>query len=361
LSQLTIIAYRRPGANCRAGLHALLGGTLNSNTNGNKLAKSLDRLQQYWGKSIVGKPEALRLVLISLLCRGHLLLEDVPGLGKTTLAKVVSRSIALSFKRLQCTPDLLPADISGVSIFDQKDQAFRFVPGPIFSNILLADEINRTSPRTQSALLEAMAERTVTMDRKTRALPQTFMVIATQNPIEFSGTYPLPEAQLDRFFMRVSLGYPSLRDEARIMAINREGDPAQTVEPVLREEQLLSLQEAVKHIKVDPAIMQYIASLVQATRTHRKLRLGASPRGSIALMKAAQALAMIEGSDFATARMVQRLVQPVLAHRLLPRGSDDTADAVLQDIIQAIPVPAMPAHLNSSDAEPAAVAPAQVN
>jgi MoxR-like ATPase len=333
---------------------------VNSNTNGNKLAKSLDRLQKYWGKFIVGKPDALQLVLISLLCRGHLLLEDVPGLGKTTLAKVVSRSIALSFKRLQCTPDLLPADISGVSIFDQKEQTFRFVPGPVFSNILLADEINRTSPRTQSALLEAMAERTVTVDRKTRDLPKTFMVIATQNPIEFSGTYPLPEAQLDRFFMRVSLGYPNLKDESRIMAINQESDPSQTVEPVLKEEQLLNLQEAVKRIKVDADIMQYVASLVQATRTHRKLRLGASPRGSIALMKACQALAMIEGSDFVTARMVQRLVQPVLSHRLLPRGGEDTADAVLHDILQAIPVPAMPAHKND-DAEPLTMAPAEAN
>jgi MoxR-like ATPase len=333
---------------------------VNSNTNGNKLAKSLDRLQKYWGKFIVGKPEALQLVLISLLCRGHLLLEDVPGLGKTTLAKVISRSIALSFKRLQCTPDLMPADISGVSIFDQKEQTFRFVPGPVFSNILLADEINRTSPRTQSALLEAMAERTVTVDRKTRDLPITFMVIATQNPIEFSGTYPLPEAQLDRFFMRVSLGYPNLKDESRIMAINQESDPSQTVEPVLKEEQLLNLQEAVKRIKVDADIMQYVASLVQATRTHRKLRLGASPRGSIALMKACQALAMIEGSNFVTARMVQRLVQPVLAHRLLPRGGDDTADAVLHDILQAIPVPAMPAHMNGAS-EPLTMVPAEAN
>jgi MoxR-like ATPase len=334
---------------------------LNSITHENPIAKSLARLQNYWGKAIIGKPEALQFVLISLLCRGHLLLEDVPGLGKTTLAKVVSKSIALSFKRLQCTPDLLPADITGVSIFDQKDQTFHFVPGPVFSNILLADEINRTSPRTQSALLEAMAERTVTVDRKTRTLPKTFMVIATQNPIEFGGTYPLPEAQLDRFFMRISMGYPSLKDENRIMAINREDDPAAAVAPVLKEEQLLNLQGLVKRIKIDPAIMQYIASLVQATRTHRKLRLGASPRGSIALMKASQALAMIEGSDFVTAQMVQRLVQPVLAHRLLLRGNENPADAVLQDIIKAIPVPAMPVRPNSSNAEPAAAKPAELN
>jgi MoxR-like ATPase len=321
----------------------------------------LGQLQDYWARAIIGKPEALQFALICLLCRGHLLLEDVPGLGKTTLAKVVSKSVALSFKRLQCTPDLLPTDITGVSIFDQKDQVFRFVPGPIFSNILLADEINRTSPRTQSALLEAMAEQTVTVDRQTRPLPKTFMVIATQNPIEFSGTYPLPEAQLDRFFMRISLGYPSLKDESRIMAINRNNDPSTVISPVLKEDRLLSLQEAVKHIKIEPNIMLYIASLVQATRAHRELRLGASPRGSIALMKAGQALAMIEGSDFVTAQMIQRLVKPVLAHRMLARGSNDNLDAVLQDIVDAIPVPDMPAHLRSGDGHPAGAAPAESN
>lgn len=334
---------------------------MNLSTEGNNIAKTLGQLQDYWARAIIGKPAALRQVLICLLCRGHLLLEDVPGLGKTTLAKVVSRSIALSFKRLQCTPDLLPADISGVSIFDQKEQCFRFVPGPIFSNILLADEINRTSPRTQSALLEAMAERTVTVDRKTRPLPKTFMVIATQNPIEFSGTYPLPEAQLDRFFMRISLGYPSLKDESRIMTINRRGDPAEAVSPVLKEDRLVKLQAAVDKVKIDPQIMQYIASLVQATRAHRELRLGASPRGSIALMKAAQASALIEGSEFVTAEMVQKLVKPVLAHRMLLRGGNGDLDAVLQDIVKAIPVPAMPAQAKSSTGRPAQATPAESN
>lgn len=312
----------------------------------------LVQLQSYWAKAIIGKPDALQLVLISLLCRGHLLLEDVPGLGKTTVAKVVSKSIDLSFKRLQCTPDLLPTDITGVSIFDQKSRTFRFVPGPIFSNILLADEINRTSPRTQSALLEAMAERTVTVDRKTRPLPKTFMVIATQNPIEFSGTYPLPEAQLDRFFMRISLGYPTLEDESRIMKLNRRTDPAAGVSPVLKENQLLDLQEAVHRVKIDDKIMQYIAGLVQATRTHQQLRLGASPRGSIAIMKASQALALIKGSDFVTAQMVQSVAAPVLAHRLLLRGGGEDVNAVLEDILLKTPVPAMPAHLKNSDFNP---------
>ncbi len=334
---------------------------MNSANIENTTARTLGQLQDYWARAIIGKPEALQFALICLLCRGHLLLEDVPGLGKTTLAKVVSKSLALSFKRLQCTPDLLPADITGVSIFDQKNQAFRFVPGPIFSNILLADEINRTSPRTQSALLEAMAEQTVTVDRKTRPLPKTFMVIATQNPIEFSGTYPLPEAQLDRFFMRISLGYPSLKDESRIMAINQNSDPSAIISPVLKEDRLLNLQEAVKQVKIDAKIMQYIASLVQATRSHRKLRLGASPRGSIALMKAGQALAMIEGSDFVTAQMIQRLVTPVLSHRILPRGGNDNLDAVLQEILQIIPVPAMPAQLKSSASQPAGITPTEPN
>ncbi len=318
---------------------------MNSDTDRTNFAKTLGQLQHYWGKVIIGKPDALQFVLISLLCRGHLLLEDVPGLGKTTLAKVVSKSLALSFKRLQCTPDLLPTDISGVSIFDQKNQAFRFVPGPIFSNMLLVDEINRTSPRTQSALLEAMAERTVTVDRKTRALPKTFMVIATQNPIEFSGTYPLPEAQLDRFFIRISLGYPSLEDESRIMLINQKDDPAAAISPVLKEDQLINLQKAAVQVKIDAKVMQYIADLVHATRTHKKLRLGASPRGSIALMKASQALALIKGSDFVTAQMVQRLVKPVLAHRMLLRSGSDNADTILEDILKKTNVPAMPTHL----------------
>ncbi|MEW8586663.1 MAG: AAA family ATPase, partial [Candidatus Thiodiazotropha sp.] len=211
--------------------------------------KLLNSLLTEWQKAIIGKPETLRLVMISLLCRGHLLLEDLPGLGKTTLAKTVAKSLDLTFKRIQCTPDLLPADITGVNMFDQKAQAFRFLPGPVFTNILLADEINRTSPRTQSALLEAMAERTVTVDRKTRKLPASFMVIATQNPIEFSGTFPLPEAQLDRFFMRVSLGYPKLDDETRIMQMNRQDDPLEQVGATIDEGTLLKLQHAVTRIQ----------------------------------------------------------------------------------------------------------------
>jgi MoxR-like ATPase len=302
----------------------------------------LEKLLEQWQQGIVTKPETLRLVMINLLCRGHLLLEDVPGLGKTTLAKSLAKSLDLSFKRIQCTPDLLPADITGISIFDQKAQAFRFLPGPIFTNILLADEINRTSPRTQSALLEAMAERTVTVDRRTRKLPATFMVIATQNPIEFSGTFPLPEAQLDRFFMRVSLGYPGLREEAHIMQLNRQDDRVEAIKPVLDETQLERLQQAVDRVRLEQKVVDYIANLIHATRTHQRVRLGVSPRGSIALMKAAQASALLYDEDYVTPHRVQALVVPVLAHRMLLRSNTDSPDQILSEIITSTPVPAMP-------------------
>jgi MoxR-like ATPase len=302
----------------------------------------LKSLMAEWQKAIIGKPETLQMVMISLLCRGHLLLEDYPGLGKTTLAKTLAKSLDLNFKRIQCTPDLLPADITGISIFDQKEQTFRFIPGPVFTNILLADEINRTSPRTQSALLEAMAERTVTVDRKTRKLPPTFMVIATQNPIEFSGTFPLPEAQLDRFFMRVSLGYPKQEDETRIMQMNRSEDPLEHVAPKINEATLLKLQHAVTKIQIDEKIFKYISALIQATRTHKKIRLGVSPRGSISLMKAAQASALLNNEGFVTPLRVQELVVPVLAHRMLLRSNNDKDHSILKEIIDATPVPAMP-------------------
>jgi MoxR-like ATPase len=313
-----------------------------SDSNRKTPGKLLHSLLDEWQKAIIGKPQTLHLVMISLLCRGHLLLEDLPGLGKTTLAKALAKSLDLGFKRIQCTPDLLPADITGISMFDQKAQGFRFLPGPVFTNILLADEINRTSPRTQSALLEAMAERTVTVDRKTRKLPATFMVIATQNPIEFSGTFPLPEAQLDRFFMRVSLGYPKLEAETSIMQMNRGDDPLEQIAAKIDEAMLIKLQQRATKIQIDQKIVDYIATLVHATRLHKKIRLGVSPRGSIALMKAAQASALLNDESFVTPQRVQELVAPVLAHRMLLRSNNEKDHTVLQEIVDATPVPAMP-------------------
>jgi MoxR-like ATPase len=298
--------------------------------------------QQHLLSRVICSADKVHLITVCLLCKGHLLLEDAPGLGKTTLAKTLAQSMAMTFKRIQCTPDLLPSDITGVSIYDQSTHTFKFLPGPIFTHILLADEINRTSPRTQSALLEAMAERTVTLERKTRVLPASFMVIATQNPVEFSGTYPLPEAQLDRFFMRLSLGYPNVQQEAHILLMHQQGDQQPAQAPVLTEELLLTMQAAVTQVSIEPKLIDYMAALMAATRQHPKIRLGASSRATIALMRAAQAEAFSHGSPAVTPQHIQTMLFPVLGHRLLLRSASENLEAILKEIALAVAVPDMP-------------------
>ncbi len=316
--------------------------------------------QQGLGSRVVCSADMLHLITVCLLCKGHLLLEDAPGLGKTTLAKTMAQSMAMAFKRIQCTPDLLPSDITGVSIYEQASQTFKFLPGPIFTNILLADEINRTSPRTQSALLEAMAERTVTIERRTRTLPATFMVIATQNPVEFSGTYPLPEAQLDRFFMKLSLGYPSLEQEAQILSLHQRGEQPPLAAPLLTEAQLLALQTAVTQVTIEPKLINYMAALMAATRQHPKIRLGGSSRATITLMKAAQAEAFIQGSPAVTPHHIQQMLAPVLGHRLLLRSASDSVQDILQSIALAVPVPDMPSSRGQNPGGPAGPADLQL-
>ncbi|MDI6764106.1 MAG: MoxR family ATPase [Thermodesulfobacteriota bacterium] len=294
-------------------------------------------------KVIVGKKEVIDLALITLLCRGHLLIEDVPGVGKTMLARSIANSLALRFKRVQFTPDLLPSDITGVSIFNQKAGEFEFKPGPIFTNILLTDEINRATPRAQSSLLESMEELQVTADGKTYRLPSIFMVIATQNPIELQGTYPLPEAQLDRFFMRIKVGYPSIDQEVRVMEMQIKAHPIHSVAAVMTEEELRAIQSAVTQVYIEKSVKEYIAKLVDATRQHPDLILGASPRGSLGLMRASQALALLKHSDFVEPSMVKQVAKPVLAHRMIVKPQSKlkggTEEKVIEEVLNRIPVP----------------------
>jgi MoxR-like ATPase len=291
---------------------------------------------------IVGKRAVIEYILVALLCEGHVLLEDVPGSGKTMLARSIATSLGIQFKRIQCTPDLLPNDITGVSVFNQKSSEFEFRPGPIFVNILLADEINRATPRTQAALLEAMQEQQVTVDGVTHELPRPFLVLATQNPIEYEGTFPLPEAQLDRFLMRLSMGYPSHGDERQILTNLWREHPILKLDKVVDGHNMLSLQKKIWDVNVDATLQDYIVALAEATRTHPDLLLGVSPRGTLALLKAAQALAAIRGRDYVIPEDIKTLVPLALAHRLILKPEAElrgrTALTVLEDVLQKTPL-----------------------
>ncbi len=275
---------------------------------------------------IVGKTDAVRLALIALMCRGHVLIEDVPGVGKTVLARSLAASTGCSFRRIQFTPDLLPSDITGVSIYNQKSGDFEFRAGPIMAQVVLADEVNRATPKTQSALLEAMEERQTTVDGVTHPLPHPFIVLATQNPIEYEGTFPLPEAELDRFLLRIQLGYPSQVDEVRIMEAQQLAHPIDSLEQVTTPAEIEHLQQAIRTVYVDPLIKQYIAAVMDATRHHESVYLGASPRGSLALYRAGQAAALLDGRDFVTPDDVKELAYATLGHRLIVSPSARVRD-----------------------------------
>jgi MoxR-like ATPase len=302
-----------------------------------------DRILANVERVVIGKREAVRLALIALMCRGHVLIEDVPGVGKTVLARSLAISTGCTFRRMQFTPDLLPTDITGVSIYNQKTSDFEFRPGPIMAQVVLADEINRATPKTQSALLEAMEERQVTVDGITYPLPQPFIVLATQNPIEYEGTFPLPEAELDRFQLRIHLGYPSLFDEVAIMEAQQLSHPIDALEQVTNADEIESIQRAVKEVYVDPLIKEYIASVVDQTRRHEAVYLGASPRGSLALYRACQAYALLDGRDFVTPDNVKELAYPTLGHRLIVSPSARVKEVAAADVIngclQRVPVP----------------------
>ena len=320
--------------------------TANSDTAAKSAAERIEALHAAISRVIRGKPEAVRLSIVTLLAGGHLLIEDVPGVGKTTLAHAMARALDCSFQRIQFTSDLLPSDVIGLSIYNQQESLFEWKPGPIFANVILADEINRTTPKTQSALLEAMAERHVTVEGVTHALPNPFMVLATQNPIEHHGTYPLPESQLDRFMLRLRIGYPGASDERQILRDREHAEPLDQMHAVMTAADILELQEAVSEVSVDDAIVDYLMRIVAATRASEMLDLGVSPRGTLALFRAAQALALTEERSYCLPDDIKRLVIPVFAHRLsvssryssAMRRSEE-AEAVLNEIMKTISVP----------------------
>ncbi len=308
-----------------------------------KVKACADKVVENVEKVIVGKHSPVQITVVALLCQGHLLIEDVPGVGKTMLARAIAKSIGCHFSRIQFTPDMLPSDVTGVSVFNQKNREFEFRQGPVFAQIVLTDEINRATPKTQSALLEAMEERQVTVDGTTYALSRPFLVLATQNPIEYEGTFPLPEAQLDRFMLRISLGYPSKSDETVILEAQQFVHPVNQIDQVVTVEELLEVQEEVKSVYADELIKEYIVSLVDASRHHPDVYLGASPRGSLALFKASQARAAILGRDYVIPDDVKALAEATLAHRLIisPAARIKNVDPreVVQELLASVPVP----------------------
>ena len=309
-------------------------------------AEKINLLQAEIERVIRGKAEAVRLAIVTLLAGGHLLVEDVPGVGKTTLAHALARALDCSFQRIQFTSDLLPSDVIGLSVYDQTTTTFEWRQGPIFANVILADEINRTTPKTQSALLEAMAERHVTVEGVTHPLPQPFIVMATQNPIEHHGTYPLPESQVDRFMLRLRIGYPGLIDEKQMLRDREHGEPLDEVQTVMTADEILELQRAVSEVTVDDAIVDYLMRIVAATRNSEMLDLGVSPRGTLSLFRAAQALALTEEREYCIPDDVKRLVIPVFAHRIAVSSRyasamrrSEEAEAVLHEILKTVSVP----------------------
>jgi len=300
------------------------------------------RLEDNVGRVLVGKPEAIRLAVVGLLARGHLLIEDVPGVGKTTLAAALARSIGVGFQRIQFTSDMLPSDILGVTVWEPTRGEFVFKPGPLFTNVVLADEINRTTPKTQSSLLEAMNEAQVSLDHSTHPLPRPFMVLATQNPLEYEGTHPLPESQLDRFLLRIRIGYPVASDEKAILRGGGALAP-ESLAPVVTAAEVVSLQEQVDHVRADESVLDYLMALVEATRHSPLLRLGVSPRGSLALLRAARARALADGREFLVPDDLKALAVPALAHRVLLRaasgGGESGAEAVVSALADSVPVP----------------------
>lgn len=302
------------------------------------MRESVERLIQNLGRTIVGKGDAIRLVLVAMFSGGHALLEDVPGVGKTLLAKSLARSIDGKFLRIQCTPDLLPTDVTGTNIWNPRSGEFEFLPGPVFANVLLADEINRATPRTQSALLEVMEEHQVTVDGVSRPVPSPFFVIATQNPVEYQGTFPLPEAQMDRFALSFSLGYPSEADELQMLQRLNDGTRIEDLQPCLSLDDIQGLRRLCSQVRVEPSLQQYILDLVRATRQDEEVILGASPRGSVALYKAAQAIAFLEGRDYTIPDDIKFLAPYVLAHRLIPVGGH-RARHIVERLLRTIAIP----------------------